>query len=238
MARHLNLVENEFSNLEKRIFPRFPFGFITFQSKGHRTFEVKDISKSGMQLELKNGEHKYRVGQEISGTIHWLKSDLKIKGQVQWSSENKLGVAFKSTDETFAEIIRLLSIENLAAGLKTLHDADLGLEIPNNLKYWLRNDGPVEVFVWEHSNGEYSQFQVIIMENFVEWMDGEGVKTGRVVTKRDLETPLFSEDEFVFQIDSQLNLERKKLVADLIEQIPESSMSKEAKEFMLFKLSK
>ena len=45
MASHLNLVENEFSNLEKRIFPRFPFGFITFQAQGHRTFEVKDISK-------------------------------------------------------------------------------------------------------------------------------------------------------------------------------------------------
>ena len=137
MASHLNLVENEFSNLEKRIFPRFPFGFITFQAQGHRTFEVKDISKSGMQIELKNGENKFKVGQKIEGIVHWLKSDLKVTGQVQWCSGNKLGVAFKSSDKNFAEVIRLLSIENLAAGIKVLHNTDFGLEIPNNLKYWL-----------------------------------------------------------------------------------------------------
>ena len=130
-----------------------------------------------------------------------------------------------------------MSIENLAAGIKVLHNTDFGLEIPNNLKYWLRNDGPVEVFVWQHSNNEHSQFQIIIMENFIEWKDGEGIKTGRVVTKRNLETPLFSEDEFVFQIDTQNNDERMKLAVGLIEQIPESYTCKAAKEFMLFKLS-
>jgi hypothetical protein len=237
MARHLNLVENDFPNLEKRVFPRFPFGFVTFQAKGHRTFEVVDISKSGMQLELKDGEHTYGVGQSIEGSVHWLKADLRISGQVQWASGRRIGVAFKGSDKSFAEVINLLSIENLAAGLKPLHQTDLGLEVPTNLKFWLRNDGPVEVFVWQHSNREYSQFQVIIMEHFIEWMDGEGVKTGRVLTKRDLETPLFSEDEFVFQIDEKNSEERLNLALELIKKIPEGHLSSEVKEFMLFKLS-
>jgi hypothetical protein len=121
MGRHLNLVENEFSNLEKRIFPRFPFCFVTFKSQGHRTFEVRDITNTGMQLLLKDGQHSFFTGQDIEGSLHWVKSNIRLKGKVQWTSEKRLGVAFSMPEEDLNPVKDLLTIQNLAVGLKPLH---------------------------------------------------------------------------------------------------------------------
>ena len=75
------------------------------------------------------------------------------------------------------------------------------LDLPNNLKYWLKADGVLEIFVWEHTSSGISRFQILMMEHFIEWEEGIGLRTGRIMTQRDLDTPLSLEDEFVFQID-------------------------------------
>lgn len=226
---HLNLVESDFEKLEKRILPRFPFCYMTFKSseQGSRVFEVKDISYSGMQLGLKDGSHGVEKDQNIHGNIHWGPREIEVTGNVKWSTDMRLGIEF-STAASFRESMDdFLHVTQLSKHLKPVHKFDHGVYLPVKLKYWLRADGPVEIFVWQHNDSELSKIQVLIMENFVEWEDGKGLKTARILSKRDIDSPLISEDEIVFKIDEsidELKASRAyKLVSGLNEdQIPES----------------
>ena len=89
----------------------------------------------------------------------------------------------------------------------------------------------------EAPGGELSQFQVLLLENFVEWQDGQGVKTGRIMSKRNVDTPLLDEDELVFRVDEGLDEEKVQRVRTLVEKIPGDLMTADAKEFLLLKLS-
>src|SRR5690554_4887137 len=238
MVRHLNLVQSDFEKLEKRVLPRFPFCYLTFKSDsdGARVFEIKDISHSGMQLASRSEAVEAGVGQDIRGEIHWHGRNLKVAGQVKWSKDNRLGVEFANLPKLREEVNQFLKVENFARSLKPLHKAELGLELPAKLKYWLRADGPAEVFVWRHNHGELAKFQVLVMENFVEWKDGQGLETGRVISKRDIETPLISEDEFVFKLDSTIDDDKIEKARTLIQNLNESALSQDVVDFLMLKL--
>ncbi len=238
MSRHLNLIKSDFEQVEKRVLPRFPFCFLTFKS-GHNeslVFEVKDISNTGMQLALKEGEHGVREGQNLHGFLHWKGSELEIQGQVKWVSKMRMGVEFSSAQSIREAVDKFLGPENIAKYLKPVHDMEYTNDLPANLKYWLRADGPVEVFIWQHSDGELSKFQILVMENFVEWQDGEGLKTARVLSKRDIDTPLLTEDEFVFKMDDHLDEAKIQLARELVNAIPENVLSVEVLQFLQLKI--
>ena len=147
-----------------------------------------------------------------------------------------MGVEFVADSNFQKEIRGFLSIDNLASHLRSVHDSHLDHEIPAQLKYWLQADGPVELFVWRHNDGEVSRFQVLLLENFLEWEDGKGVRTGRILTKRNLDTPLFSEDEYMFQIDDSVDTEKLQSSSQLIQCIRGELLPREALEFMTTKL--
>lgn len=235
MERRLNLIKTDYEELEKRIFPRFPYTYLTFKGDD-QVFEVKDITYTGMQLCRKDGGHSHIPGDIIGGTLHWRGQELDIKGKVMWAKGARLGVAFDKDGGFPQSVEKFLCVENIIAGMRALHKIDLDLEIPANLKYWLRSDGPVELFVWCHNDGELSRFQVIVRENFLEWEDGKGVKTGRVLTQRDLDTPLSPEDEFVFTMDHSSCPYKVELASSVIEAIPEELLTSEAQHFLLRKL--
>ncbi len=134
------------------------------------------------------------------------------------------------------KIIEFLSLKNFVSVLRPLHDTHFDVDTPSNLKYWLRADGPFEVFIWQHGNGEFSKLQVIVMENFIEWNDGTGVKTGRVVSKRDVDTPLITEDEFLFSIDDTLDLQKVNLASEVLSLIPDANLSTNVRDFFLRQL--
>ena len=100
MERHLNLIKTDFEQTEKRIFPRFPFSYLTFKadstSSERNVFEIKDISYTGMQLCLKDGGHDFTPGRQINGTVHWQKASLDTIGTVKWVSGSRIGVEFSS----------------------------------------------------------------------------------------------------------------------------------------------
>lgn len=239
MARHLNLVKSDFETLEKRVLPRFPFCYLIFKAsdvKDH-AFEVKDISTGGMQLELKNCDYSTGPESKIGGEIHWQGKKLEIVGDVQWVRDNRIGVAFSKQASLRAKVESFLSPQNFAQSLKPLHKEELGLELPPKLKYWLRSDGPVEVFIWRHDDGELSKFQILMMENFLEWVDGQGLKTGRVISKRNVDTPLISEDEFVFKLDESLDGDKVALAKELMQFVESDMLSEDTLDFLLMKLS-
>lgn len=238
MANHLNLVESDFEALEKRILPRFPFCYLTFKCAGSpdHIFEVKDISHSGMQVGLKNGEHNLEKDQKIHGNIHWNGQALEISGTVVWVTNMRLGIEFATSASNRESIDKFLSIDELAKHLKPVHMVDYGVELPARLKFWLRADGPVEVFVWKHNDGELAKFQVLVMENFVEWEDIKGLKTARVISKRDIDTPLINEDEIVFKIDPGLDDDKISRALRLINGVAQDHLPADVLEFLRLKL--
>lgn len=238
MPNHLNLVESDFEALEKRVLPRFPFCYLTFKCSASpdHVFEVKDISYSGMQIALKSGDHGLTKDQTIHGHIHWNGKELELSGSVAWDTDMRLGVEFSNSATSRAAIDKFLDIDSLAAHLKPVHLVDYGVELPAKLKYWLRADGPIEVFIWKHNDGELAKFQILIMENFVEWEDVKGLKTARVISKRDIDTPLINEDEIVFKIDPSLDDEKISRALSLVRGISEKSLSTETLDFLQLKL--
>ena len=121
--------------------------------------------------------------------------------------------------------------------LKPLHQVPGGLDIPPRLKYWLRSDGPVEIFVWQHNDGEIAKFQILFLEAFVEWEDGLGTKTGRILSKRNVDSPLINEDEWVFKMDSIADGEKLLRVKELIALIPGEQLPSEVKTFLARQMS-
>jgi len=222
--------------VEKRILPRFPFSYLIFRDKGQK-FEIKDISYTGMQLCLKDGGHQYVVNDKIAGEIYWRGSILPISGVVKWAKGRRLGLRFEQDGNGRRALQEFLSVDNILAGIRPLHIEDMGLELPPNLRFWLRADAPFEVFIWQHSDGEFSKFQIIMMNRFVEWQDGVGIKTGQILKFRDHDTPLMAEDEIMFEIDDLISKEYIGSVLQIIGGIPQEYLSGAALDFMNMKLT-
>lgn len=238
MENHLSLIKNEVGTQEKRTLPRFPFCYLTFKctTGSTRVFEVVDISYTGMQLSLKSGEFSFKKGELLDGVVHWIGDNLAIKAKIIWQSESRLGVEFANSVKYRALIDEFLTVERFAKHLKPIHDITVGVELPSNLSYWLRSDGPAEVFIWNHPNRSFQCFQILVMDQFVEWEDGAGLKTGRVLSKRGFDTPLLSEDEFVFLFDSNIDPEKTQKALDFILASDPALYSTQARDFLSMKL--
>lgn len=238
MEGHLSLIKSGKEHEEKRIFPRFPFSYLIFKpsSKEGLSFLIRDISFSGMQLGLKSGEHFYKSGETIEGQVHWKGRSLEIKAQVVWVKDLRLGVRFVQSDEFDKEIHDFLSIDKVVEEMRAIHENPVGVEVPSNLRVWLKADGPFELFVWTHSDGEVSRFQLLMMDQFVEYEDGKGLQSGKVLRIRDRETPLFSEDEFIFSMDSEFDADKHQLGKELINKISDDLLSPEIRNFLIRKL--
>jgi hypothetical protein len=238
MERRFNLIKSDFEKHEKRVLPRFPFCYLTFKPDDNsRIYEIKDISHTGMQLCLKEEEHSFKTEHTLKGHIHWMGSHLDITGIVKWHTPHRVGVEFIKRREVFEKIQNFLNIDNLVKRLKPLHKLNEGLDIPARLKYWLRSDGPVEVFIWQHGNGEIAKSQILFLDTFLEWVDGEGMKTGRILSKRNVDSPLLSEDEWIFQIDSGVDPDKLGRVKQLIQHLSEEFIPEEVQTFLLRQLS-
>ncbi|MBT3984458.1 MAG: PilZ domain-containing protein [Bacteriovoracaceae bacterium] len=239
MDRAFNLIKSEFLTHEKRLLPRFPYCYMTFKAKGpEHVFEVSDISVTGMQLSLRDGKHELDFGDAISGTLHWSGLEHTVTAKVRWLTNSRLGVEF-DWDNSNAEMSKFLCAENIAKNIKPIHQFagdQLEIEIPGSLKYWLRADGPMEVFVWTHSDGEFSKVQIIMMQNFIEWEDGQGLSTGRTLSKRDMDTPLIHEDEFVFKMDSEVDTNKMDFSGEILKLISEDFLPADTVQFILRKL--
>lgn len=237
MERHLNLIKSQKAETEKRVFPRFPFSYLTFKPQGGSlTFQVLDISYTGMQLCLKDGGHPYNVSERLTGQVHWRGKALDVEADIKWSQGQRLGLAFNQLEGFEDEIRSFLAIDQIARSMRPLHETQMELDLPSHLKYWLQADGPVEIFVWRHQGGEASKIHLILLDQFVEWEDGYGLKTGRIITKRDMNTPLFNEDEFIFSLDEQVDPEKLDFAKDLVEHLNERHLPSEALHFLKLKL--
>lgn len=238
MERRFNLIKSDFEKHEKRVLPRFPFCYLTFKSdETSKVYEVKDISLTGMQISLKDEESSFSEDQILKGHIHWLGNKLNIAGTIKWTTGSRLGVEFVKKKDILQDVQAFLAMEEIVKRLKPLHKVDQGLEFPPKLRYWLRADGPVEVFVWQHNSGEIAKCQILFLDTFVEWEDGSPIKTGRILSKRNVDTPLMNEDEWVFQIDQNPAFEKLGTVKALVDSLDDELLPNEVRTFIARQLS-
>lgn len=237
MERHLNLVSVASQVEEKRIFPRFPFSSLTFKASCNNeiTFSIADISYSGMQINLKNGKHILKENNIIDGLIHWHGREVKVSAQVVWVEGDRIGLSFDEEEQK--NVKEFLSISNIVKGLRPLHLHSLGIEKPQNLKYWLKAASALEVFVWTYPNGEFEKFQFVFVSKFVEWVDGKGIKTGSIGEKENRETPLYTENELTVSMDNDPDEVKLKFALDCLEHIGDDKLPSDTRGFIRRKLS-
>ncbi len=236
MERKLSLIKNTEKLQEKRIFPRFPIGLMIFKDqKNALTFEVKDISLNGMQIELKDGVNAYRNLESICGELHWRGDEISLNGEVQWASGQRLGIRFQN-DEHADSLKGLLSLDNVVSHIKAVHENPLSLDLPHGLKYWLKADGVLDFFVWELPLSGISHFQILFMENFIEWNEGVGLRTGRIINQRNIETPLNFQDELIIENDTEIQADRIHLAKRILSSINPIHINHSDREFLLYKI--
>ncbi len=209
MTFALNLITNEEGKIEKRVLPRFPLNYLTFKlsddaSKGLNTFSVVDISETGAQLERKLGTIENKVGDKIQGNFRWHGHECNIAAEVMWVQDSRLGIRFDQSKESEAKIQNFLNISNFIANLRPLHSDKYNIKTPVGLKYWLQAEGPVEVFVWTDQSDAMTKFQIVLFKNVIEWTEKQ-VRSGEVISKRNVESPLFDNEEIAFRFDNDLN---------------------------------
>lgn len=237
MDRHLSIVTH-LDIQEKRILPRYPLCYLIFKAQGQdHSYEVKNISMTGMQLELREETNPHCVGDELIGQLSWQGRRCSMRAEVKWVKSAKVGVQFNFPNEQARRDFQIfIDLKQIVASLKPLHELEVS-EKPSNLSCWLRADGPVELFIWRDLSGQFiSQFQIIIFDQFIEWDHNSGLITGKVLSKRDLETPLFSEDEFIFSVDPVFNEKRRSVAQGFIQDILKTRHHNEEIEFVDLKL--
>ena len=236
MENHFNLIKKDVIQYEKRLLPRFPFTFLVFKSSSGQTFQVQDISFEGIRFVLKEGEHPYKEEEILTGELHRKGESIKVKLRVKWTKGQSLAGIFVESKNFTDKLRTFLSPQNIAKNIYPLHSTNLSLKLPSNLKYWLKGDGPTEFFIWSHSDGSISSFQIIFNNKVIEWKDGQGTKTGRILDHEDIETPLQEEGEFFFRIDSQPDLELTALANEILTRLPDSYLPLEDRDFLSLKL--
>lgn len=238
MERHLNLIKTGAQAVEKRVFPRFPFTYLIFRSnEDAQSFEVKDISYSGMSLCLKDGAISYKEGDTLKGDIHWHGTKVSVEMKVRRVLEKSIGVEFLGGRSVEKAMKDFLSIGNIVRSMKPIHEYKDQIDLPGALAYWLRADGPFEVFVWRHTDSEISKFQIIMMNNFIEWNDGKGVCSGKILSVKNTEMPLNSEEEFEFLIDDVIDEDKLTFAREIVKELNTGVIPADAFEFLCRKLS-
>lgn len=242
MASPLHVIKdsNETENIEKRVLPRFPYSYLSFkwtvdgESKG--IFSINDINHTGMQIESKNEDFNLSQGEEVKGQIHGPTINSEIKGVVRWQEGNKFGIEFSQEQTQVESLKEYLSLENFAKALRPIQKINGGADLPANLNTYLRADGPVEIFIWQYNDGFTSKIQIIMLNEFVEWVDGSGLITGKVISKRNQDLPLNPENEYLFSLDQSVDRAKLDKAKTLVQSVDSSLLEEKNLEFLRLKL--
>ena len=229
---------------EKRIFPRFPFAFLFFRTKIQKsdlTCHVLDISLDGMQIEMTTDEVELRSGQDSQGEIHWLGESLLVKGKIKWVFQKRAGIEFQLDEKNKIMLEKLLAAEAISKQFKPIHDIlpkiRPDFELPQGLFLWLRAEGPFEIFAWKNNNEIY-RFQILMLNQFVEWRQDSDRLTGQIQFRRESELPLTLEKECLFVFDPRPNQTLINKAKDLIIPINQQILPRETQNFFIEKLGK
>lgn len=243
MRATLNLIKTEFKEIEKRTFPRFPFSNLVFKisfSEGNVSyFSVKDFSFTGMQINIEDFEKQcfqFQPGKILNGNIKWDGDCLHVQAKIEWIKKESIGLSFNISEKFKKDIYDFLSPQKIISHLKALHFLEIAKNYSNNLKYWLKADGVFELFIWEYSMTGISKIQMSYLGEYVEWEESLGFKTAKIIRQKNLDRPLTPEDELVFEVDEVISSTKIQNCLELIQNIPENFLSKEALYFLNLKL--
>jgi hypothetical protein len=222
------IVDHEDRNLKKRVFPHFPLNYLTFKVRPRdsklvsHAYEVNFLSFDGMQLSIKLGKNLFKEGDQVVGSLNWWGELLEIEGNVRWVRGHHLGVKFHSKCQD--ELKQFVGLEKVLLKMRKVDLNDEFLKVPQDLSLWLRSDGIFDLYTWKNTDGSYRRVHLSYMQQVLEWENQQGLTTGKIFSKRDIETPLWQEHEYYLQVDHQLNPNTHEFFQRFIENLPEDSV--------------
>jgi hypothetical protein len=224
---------------DKRSLPRLPLKLVTFRPDGRRAMAVNNISHKGMQLAVL-GESLLKIGQKISGELHWRHKRLRLTALVRWERESALGLEFILDSSSKLQLDHILGPSFMVQGLRHIHsdahqDWNVG-QWPQGLDIWLKGDGPVQLLVWRSSD-MITRFQCLILDHFIEWNEGEGLRTGTILWQEGLSVGMNEHEDIHFKLHAQgVDQEALSVARQMLEMIRPELLNDEMRSFLRIKL--
>jgi|GEM_PF-4748781 len=207
MIQGRKLAEKFLGISEQRLFPRYALPGLFFRMNySTLTCEVKNLSHSGMSLEIKDpsrlGED-FVVFSNIEGILKWRGQTKEITGKITRidRSFGEIGVEFSRLWE-IKEWEEFFSLELLISSIKEVPLEDFPFKLPNDLKKWWRGEGVFEALYWINEAKE-ELLQVLLWNDFVEFSSHRTLKTAKMSGKVSVEIgpgPLLDQATFLFDL--------------------------------------
>lgn len=230
--------------IERRVLPHFPLNYLTFKVAVHgqkgqlapTTFEVANLSLSGMQINQKLGDGHFKKGDRVQGMLNWAGSLLNVEGEIVWSREERFfGIAFSKLSTT-GKLQEFFSTPEVVKKMRKVDLEDEYLYAKRDLSLWLRSDSVFELFVWQNRDGSFDRVHMSFLEHILEWSVQSGLQTGKIFSQRDILTPLWQEHEHTFTTDEKINIVTQDTFSDIVKNISPQFLNDSYRSFLHSKL--
>lgn len=191
---------------EKRFAPRFPLPQeeIRFHLSDHqRAFALRDLSLTGVAVGLlEHGEMLLFPEDSIC------LADLKLGEMPPFTVElevvrrNAYSVAFRFLNIDEKTLQQLKSFLDPLLYGKSLRPVDIALTpkaLAEGITKWFHGKNSTDLYLWQDERGGATKILLCLGEHFLEWRDGEGVRTGGFERTEA--------EEAVFTYDREINNE-------------------------------
>lgn len=200
----LTLITNNRPSELQRVFPHFPYNFLTFRPCAQSTtFEIIEINSNFMDIKIVQKDQRLVAGI-IQGEMHWHGMSIALQGYTKSTIvDSTQRIIFDENSKKI--IIEFLRPENLIQGIRIVDSSFMESSEQHDstkiLKFWLHGAGNLDIYVWANELNEFSQFLIIVGEHFVEWSDsqiGTTLQSGICKKNGIIKTPLNEQIEYVF----------------------------------------
>lgn len=179
---------------------------------------VREISAKGLSVELsQRGFERLLVGDVYDARMRYLGEIHDLQARVTWKHERFVGFEIvNATRETLLFIKRLLKPIEIAASLQPVEASFLKEESTG--KSWFHGEDESDLYIWhDPATGRLTSWQLSVGENYVEWHEADGFKTGKVVPHVGQQVLLGANlPGLSYQADPKADLTKWQFAADLI----------------------
>jgi hypothetical protein len=145
---------------------------------------IREISAKGFSTEVSpRGFERLETGDVYDARIRYLGEIHDLQAKVAWKLDGFVGFEIVNAERsTLLFIKRLLRPIEIAASLQSVEASFLNGEGEGSAKTWYHGDEESDLYVWHHPDtSELKAWQLAIGEQYVEWSDASGLRTGSLI---------------------------------------------------------
>jgi hypothetical protein len=145
---------------------------------------IREISAKGFSTEVSpRGFERLAPGDVYEARIRYLGEIHDLEAKVAWKHDGFVGFEIVNAERsTLLFIKRLLRPIEIAASLQSVEASFLNGGGDGSAKTWYHGDEESDLYVWHHPDtNALKAWQLAIGEQYVEWSDGAGLRTGSLI---------------------------------------------------------